>query len=219
MAPQLEPRGHSPEGAASGISVACRDIPLCSHRDIVPPDASGTGPPCRGRRRGLVCSLRREGRCRFSDLRWARRAGPVAASSGPRLRLALGRAGREEGRLLARQGLAVMRAAGALEFLSAGISCHACPMPPESHLGRKRASRCEQQPDQKPCFLPTGVPWGRTAPPPPRPRQEDMTAAKRSGSDGSVTRWIKCDAAAGSSGCHVLSFRNVVRAGGRGLCC
>lgn len=56
-------------------------------------------------------------------------------------------------------------------------------------------------------------------PPPPRPRQEDVTAAKRSGSDGSVTRWIKCDAAAGSGGCDVLSFRNVARAaGGRGLC-
>lgn len=56
-------------------------------------------------------------------------------------------------------------------------------------------------------------------PPPPRPRQEDVTAAKRSGSDGSVTRWIKCDAAAESGGCDVLSFRNVARAaGGRGLC-
>lgn len=110
------------------------------------------------------------------------KAGGAGGSQlGPRLRPALGRAGREEGRLLARQGLAVMRAAGALEFLSAGISHHACPMPPESQkhgdLGRKRASRCEQQPDQKPCFLPMGVPWGRTAPPsPPRPRQEDVTA-------------------------------------------
>lgn len=168
MAPQLEPRGHSPEGAALGISVACRDIPLCSHRDI--------GPPCQGRRRGLVRSPARR---HMPLLRPAlgKAGGAGGSQLGPCLRPALGRAGHEEGRLLARQGLAVMQAAGALEFLSARISCHACPMPPESHLGRKRASRCEQQPNQKSCFLPMGVPWGRTAPPsPPRPRQEDVTA-------------------------------------------